>query len=82
MDGKRSRARIRDEHPDLIFENLISVFWAKNSFIDADPDPGYKTAFSNQLITSCLLCRPAVGMSRTTVGPTCHSQGNVFRLLI
>ncbi len=35
--------------------------------------------FSNQLITSCLLCRPAAEMSRTTVGPTCHSQGNVSR---
>ncbi len=27
---------IRDEHPDLILENLVSVFWVKNTF-DADP---------------------------------------------
>ncbi len=27
--------------PDLIFENLVSVFWVKKilKFFDADPDP-------------------------------------------
>jgi hypothetical protein len=34
-------SRIRDERPDLIFENLISVFWLKNTqILWADPDLG------------------------------------------
>jgi hypothetical protein len=28
--------------PDLIFENLVSVFWVKNiKVFEADPDPGH-----------------------------------------
>jgi hypothetical protein len=42
-DGKKSRAQIREEHTDLIFENFrdTSVFGLKilKSF-DADPNPG------------------------------------------
>jgi hypothetical protein len=40
-DGKKSRARIWDEHPSFIFENFLSVFELKIlKFFDADPGSG------------------------------------------
>ncbi len=30
-DEKKSRSRIRDEHPGSIFLNLVSVLWVKNT---------------------------------------------------
>jgi hypothetical protein len=42
-DGKTPEpgSGIRDEHPDLIFENLVSAFLGLKilEFFDADPDP-------------------------------------------
>jgi hypothetical protein len=40
-DGKKSRSRIRDDHQDFIFEDLVSVSGLKLlTFFDADPDLG------------------------------------------
>jgi hypothetical protein len=41
-DGKNPEpgSGIRDEHPDLIFENLVSVFCVRFLFFDADLVPG------------------------------------------
>jgi aminoglycoside/choline kinase family phosphotransferase len=39
--GKKTKIRIRDEHPGSYFRELKTIFWVKIlEFFDADADPG------------------------------------------